>query len=78
MFDTMRSLKEELESLKADNDKHLRAKYEQEELNELLLIILMDKIGEKHNRQNYWSSHKKIHVKAENYEDESLNAKLSW
>ena len=49
MIETMRSLKATLESLKGDNVKLLRAKTEQEELNELLLRSLTDKPREKHN-----------------------------
>ena len=37
MLETMRSLKANLESSKADNAKLLRVKYEQEELNELFI-----------------------------------------
>ena len=37
MIETMRSLKADLESLKADNSKLLMVTYEQEELNELFI-----------------------------------------
>ena len=37
MLETMRSLKADLESLKADNAKLLMVTYEQEELNELFI-----------------------------------------
>ena len=49
MFETMRSLKEYLQSLKDDNGKCFRAKYEQENLNELLLRSIMDKLGATNN-----------------------------
>ena len=45
MLETMRSLKEYFESLKDGNAKLLRAKFEQEESNELLLRSLQRRRG---------------------------------
>lgn len=42
LADTLRSLKEEITSCKADNDKILRAQEKQEKLNAILLQSLSD------------------------------------
>ena len=57
MLETMRSLKADLEILKADNLKLMNAKSDQEEINDLILKNLTD--PPKNNGQNYCSIGKK-------------------
>ena len=59
--------------MNADNAKLFNAKYEQEELNEFLLRILMDKMGEKHNLQNSCSAEKKRPDKNKSFDVESFH-----
>ena len=59
MLETMRSLKDVIDSLKADNVKLMNAKSDEEEINELILKCLTDQALQKNNSQNSCSTGKK-------------------